>query len=52
MIGGVVSNWDVKDFQPIACESFPVLSGEALCDVSIMTNSTHTRRVENRYPKK
>ena len=22
MIGGVVSNWDVKDFQPIACEFF------------------------------
>ena len=34
MIGGVVSNWDVKIFQPIACESFPVLSDEALCDVS------------------
>ena len=34
MIGGIVSNWDVKDFQPIACESFSVLSDEALCDVS------------------
>ena len=34
MIGGVVSNWDVNDFQPIACEFFPVLSDEALCDVS------------------
>ena len=30
---GVVSNWDVKDFPPIACESFPVLKDEALCDV-------------------
>ena len=34
MIGGIVLNWDAKDFQPIACESFPVLSDEALCDVS------------------
>ena len=31
---GIVSNWNVKDFQPIACESFPVLRDEALCDVS------------------
>ena len=31
---GVVSNWDVKDFQPIACKSFPELRDEALCDVS------------------
>ena len=28
-IDGVVSNWDVRDFQPIACKSFPVLSDEA-----------------------
>ena len=34
MIGGVVSNWHVKDFQPIDCESFPVLSDEALWNVS------------------
>ena len=34
MIGGVVSNWDVKDFQPTACEPFSVLSDEVLCDVS------------------
>ena len=30
MIGGVASNWDVKSFHPIAYESFPVLSDEAL----------------------
>ena len=34
MIGGVVSNWGVKDFQSITCEFFPVHSNEALCDVS------------------
>ena len=33
VIGGVVSNWDVKDFQPIPCESFPMHNDEALCDV-------------------
>ena len=34
MIGGVVLNWNVKDFQPVVCESFPLLGDEALCDVS------------------
>ena len=33
MIGGIVSNWDVKDFQPIVFESYFVFSDEALCDV-------------------
>ena len=30
MIGGVVSNWDAKGFQPVVFEFFPVLSNEAL----------------------
>ena len=34
MIGRVVSNRDDKDFQPIACEFFPVLRDEVLCDVN------------------
>ena len=34
MIGRVASHWNVKDFQPIASESFPVLIDVALCDVS------------------
>ena len=33
MIGGVVSNWDVKNFQPMSA-NFPALSDEVLCDVS------------------
>ena len=34
----------LKDFQPIAIESFPVLSDEALCDVS-NDHITHTKFV-------